>query len=110
MDLVERDWLFGPVGARSVSLGERSRVRIPVYAHAGCCRCAESVSLGGYGRTDPLLKQALLSQCVGALRVLKGCWDEVGGWERETVLSTPIRRECVDRFRLGMGHLRAKAR
>ncbi|CAI7797377.1 unnamed protein product [Closterium sp. NIES-54] len=46
-----------------VSLGERSRVRILVYAHAGRCRCAEPVSLGGYGRTDPLLKQALLSQC-----------------------------------------------
>ncbi|CAI7855946.1 unnamed protein product, partial [Closterium sp. NIES-54] len=54
-----------------VSLGERSRVRIPVYAHAGRCRCAEPVSLGDYGRTDPLLKQALLSQ-----------WSS--GWDSDT--------------------------
>ncbi|CAI7803482.1 unnamed protein product [Closterium sp. NIES-54] len=34
---------------RPVSLGEWSRVRIRVYAHAGRCRCAEPVSLGVVG-------------------------------------------------------------
>ncbi|CAI7863214.1 unnamed protein product, partial [Closterium sp. NIES-54] len=56
----------------------RSRVRFPVYAHVGRCRCLLAwgavsgsipgvctcrplplpVSLGGYGRTDPLLKKS----------------------------------------------------
>ncbi|CAI7748282.1 unnamed protein product, partial [Closterium sp. NIES-54] len=43
-----------------VSLGERSRVRFPVYAHVGRCRFVATprpVSLGGYGRTDPQLNK-----------------------------------------------------
>ncbi|CAI7734955.1 unnamed protein product [Closterium sp. NIES-53] len=93
-------------GYRRIRLGERSRVRFPMYAHVGRCRCAQSwasqcggvsvdlhcgcpidptggyrrVRLGGYGHTDPLLNKLFYPNglVVGILTAFAAAVDILG--------------------------------